>query len=110
MEEITNANLNKTKTKTQDETKNTINNEDDVDEIKNSKPKSEKPYYEILATKSFDCLSRGIVSFSMVQDNVNLAFLYCNMGRYMRFKAHLFVTDGQYVLKNFPQKMGHNCK
>lgn len=59
-----------------------------------SKPKSER-LFEVLATKSFDCLSRGIVTFSMVQDNVNLAFLYCNMGRFMRFKAHLFVTDEQ---------------
>lgn len=87
MEEI--ANLNKTKT--EDET---INNEDSN---QNSTQKTERPYYEILAAKSFDCLSRGIVSFGMVQDNVNLAFLYCNMGRYMRFKAHLFVNDGQYV-------------
>ncbi|XP_055843680.1 erythroid differentiation-related factor 1 [Episyrphus balteatus] len=82
--------------KTEDQTENNDNNIEN-----NSKPKTERPLYETLATKSFDCLSRGITSFSMVRDNVNLAFLYCNMGRYMRFKAHLFISDGQsdYVQK-----------
>lgn len=57
-----------------------------------SKPKTkEEPLYLKLAMKSYDCLIRGIKAFGLVKDNVNLAFLYCNMGRFMRFRAHLII-------------------
>lgn len=59
-----------------------------------SKPKAltkEEPLYLKLAMKSYDCLIRGIKAFGLVKDNVNLAFLYCNMGRFMRFRAHLII-------------------
>lgn len=53
----------------------------------------EDPLYLKLAMKSYDCLVRGIKAFGLVQDNVNMAFLYCNMGRFMRFRAHLVVAN-----------------
>ncbi|XP_039964741.1 erythroid differentiation-related factor 1 [Bactrocera tryoni] len=55
--------------------------------------KSEEPVYMKLAMKSYDCLIRGIAAFNEVQDNVNQAFLYCNMGRFMRFRAHLLLPE-----------------
>lgn len=42
-----------------------------------------------LAMKSYDCLVRGIAIFETLNDNSNLAILLCNMGRFMRFRAHL---------------------
>lgn len=42
-----------------------------------------------LAKKSYDCLIRGINLFEEINDNANLAILLCNMGRFMRFRAHL---------------------
>lgn len=53
----------------------------------------EEPLYLKLAMKSYDCLIRGIQAFNVVQDNVNLAFLFCNMGRFMRFRAHLMIPN-----------------
>lgn len=53
----------------------------------------EDPVYLSLAKKSYDSLMRGVKAFAEVQDNVNLAFLYCNMGRFMRFRAHLHLPD-----------------
>ncbi|XP_011179786.2 erythroid differentiation-related factor 1 [Zeugodacus cucurbitae] len=69
--------------------------------------KSEEPVYMKLAMKSYDCLIRGISAFNEVQDNVNLAFLYCNMGRFMRFRAHLYLPEENidFVRK---QKMFYN--
>lgn len=77
---------------------NKTNNTNENEEIVK---KSTIPNYELLATKSYDCLFNGISSFNLVHDNVNLAFLYCNMGRFMRFKAHLFINDvhADYVQK-----------
>ncbi|XP_055390389.1 erythroid differentiation-related factor 1 isoform X2 [Condylostylus longicornis] len=51
--------------------------------------KNEEPKYQLLAKQSFDNLIRGICAFEKVHDNVNLAFLLCNMGRFMRFRAHI---------------------
>lgn len=73
------------------ETKDT-NNEGKESETKKS-AKKEEPVYLKLAMKSYDCLIRGIKAFTIVQDNVNLAFLYCNMGRFMRFRAHLMIPN-----------------
>lgn len=42
-----------------------------------------------LAKKSFDCLNRGISAFEKINDDANLSILLCNMGRFMRFRAHL---------------------
>ncbi|KAH8286517.1 hypothetical protein KR054_010593, partial [Drosophila jambulina] len=58
-------------------------------------PSSESadPLYVKLTVNSYDCLRRGIEAFTAVQDNVNLAFLYCNMGRFMRLRAHLTMPN-----------------
>ncbi|XP_075164289.1 erythroid differentiation-related factor 1 [Haematobia irritans] len=69
----------------------TENKEDDVET--DVKSPQEEPLFLKLAMKSYDCLTRGIKAFSMVQDNVNMAFLYCNMGRFMRFRAHLIINN-----------------
>ncbi|KAH8307112.1 hypothetical protein KR044_005047, partial [Drosophila immigrans] len=53
----------------------------------------EEPLYVKLTVNSYDCLRRGIEAFTAVQDNVNLAFLYCNMGRFMRLRAHLSMPN-----------------
>lgn len=51
-------------------------------------PKGECLYLS-LAMRSYDCLIRGIALFEEINDNANLAILLCNMGRFMRFRAHL---------------------
>ncbi|KAH8370610.1 hypothetical protein KR093_004353, partial [Drosophila rubida] len=62
-----------------------------------SKKINEEPLYVKLTVNSYDCLRRGIEAFTAVQDNVNLAFLYCNMGRFMRLRAHLSMPNERYV-------------
>lgn len=47
------------------------------------------PIYMNLAKKSYECFIRGIAIFEEVKDNANLTILLCNMGRFMRFRAHL---------------------
>ncbi|XP_013110135.2 erythroid differentiation-related factor 1 [Stomoxys calcitrans] len=66
---------------------------DDLDDHKDDKTSKEDPLFLKLAMKSYDCLIRGIKAFGLVQDNVNMAFLYCNMGRFMRFRAHLVINN-----------------
>lgn len=48
-----------------------------------------KPMYLNLSSRSYDCLIRGIACFEEINDEANLAILLCNMGRFMRFRAHL---------------------
>lgn len=60
------------------------------------KPGAE-PLYVKLTINSYDCLRRGIEAFTAVKDNVNLAFLYCNMGRFMRLRAHLTMPNERCV-------------
>lgn len=45
--------------------------------------------YLMLASQSYDCLTRGIAAFEKIGDDANLAILLCNMGRFMRFRGHL---------------------
>lgn len=52
-----------------------------------------EPLYVKLTVNSYDCLRRGIEAFTAVKDNVNLAFLYCNIGRFMRLRAHLIMPN-----------------
>lgn len=68
------------------------NNENDNDAEEKTNTTAE-PLYLKLAMKSYDCLIRGIKAFALVEDNVNMAFLYCNMGRFMRFRAHLITNE-----------------
>ncbi|XP_039487496.1 erythroid differentiation-related factor 1 [Drosophila santomea] len=52
-----------------------------------------EPLYVKLTVNSYDCLRRGVEAFTAVEDNVNLAFLYCNIGRFMRLRAHLTMPN-----------------
>ncbi|XP_049532547.1 erythroid differentiation-related factor 1 [Anopheles darlingi] len=51
-----------------------------------------EPLYQLLAKKSFDSLQKGVTLFEAVADTTNLAFLLCNMGRFMRFRAHIHLV------------------
>lgn len=42
-----------------------------------------------LAKKSYECFIAGIGIFEEIKDNANLCILLCNMGRFMRFRAHI---------------------
>ncbi|XP_072933711.1 erythroid differentiation-related factor 1 isoform X2 [Epargyreus clarus] len=44
--------------------------------------------FKSLARKAADCLDEAATIFQRVHDVPNLALLYCNKARYMRFKAH----------------------
>lgn len=77
-----------------DEVETTTEKTDD-DDAKVPKP---EPLYITLSKKSYDCLIRGIAIFEEINDNSNLAILLCNMGRFMRFRAHLEV-DKQFGYK-----------
>lgn len=70
-------------------------NETNDEEKKSDVPKPE-PLFLTLSKRSYDCLIRGIASFEEINDNANLAILLCNMGRFMRFRAHL---EERFVLK-----------
>ena len=62
------------------------------DDSKNDETKENldvEPLYQILAHKSYDCLTKGIEIFEKCSDTINLALLLCNMGRFMRFRAHI---------------------
>lgn len=50
-----------------------------------------EPLYQTFIRKSYDCLVRGIGAFEEIEDNANLAILMCNMGRFMRFRAHVIM-------------------
>ncbi|XP_055603523.1 erythroid differentiation-related factor 1-like [Uranotaenia lowii] len=50
-----------------------------------------EPLYQVLAMKSYDSLQKGVGLFESVNDPTNLAFLLCNMGRFMRFRAHIYL-------------------
>lgn len=41
-----------------------------------------------ISKKSLECLEEATEIFRAVSDQPNLALLYCNKGRYLRFKAH----------------------
>lgn len=62
-------------------------NADEGDDAK--KPEPQPDVYLSLSIKSYNCLLRGIAIFEEINDNSNLSILLCNMGRFMRFRAHL---------------------
>lgn len=51
----------------------------------------EEPLYQVLAKKSYEFLLKGISAFEEVKDAVNLSFVLCNMGRFMRLRAHILL-------------------
>ncbi|XP_073963657.1 erythroid differentiation-related factor 1 [Choristoneura fumiferana] len=55
-----------------------------------SDPKAEilLEQFKKLSQRSLQCLDEAAAIFQQVNDVPNLALLYCNKGRYMRFKAH----------------------
>lgn len=55
------------------------------------------PVYLSLAKKSYDCFMLGIAAFEEIKDNANLAILLCNMGRFMRFRAHFNETERKFM-------------
>lgn len=50
-----------------------------------------EPLYEMLTKKSFANLLYGIEAFEEIKDEANLAILLCNMGRYYRFRASIYL-------------------
>ncbi|XP_065360485.1 erythroid differentiation-related factor 1 [Calliphora vicina] len=89
-----NADTNNSNDTAQQKSKENIENNIEVAEASEDTEmaaKKEEPLYLKLAMKSYDCLIRGIKAFNIVEDNINLAFLYCNMGRFMRFRGHLVI-------------------
>lgn len=55
---------------------------------KNEKQETDELLYQTLSKKSLNSLKCGIEAFEKIGDNSNLAILLCNMGRFMRFRAH----------------------
>lgn len=72
----------------EDYEKRSKENEEDKNADTESLEKPE-PLYMDLARKSYDSFIRGISIFEEIQDNANLSILLCNLGRFMRFRAHL---------------------
>ncbi|KAG6455737.1 hypothetical protein O3G_MSEX009378 [Manduca sexta] len=44
--------------------------------------------FTTMSNRSLECLDEATETFQQVNDIPNLALLYCNKGRYLRFKAH----------------------
>ncbi|XP_068625723.1 erythroid differentiation-related factor 1 [Battus philenor] len=55
---------------------------------KDPKAKLMMKQFQTLSRRSAECLDEATSIFEQVNDIPNLALLYCNKGRYMRFKAH----------------------
>ncbi|XP_037907220.1 erythroid differentiation-related factor 1 [Hermetia illucens] len=47
--------------------------------------------YEVLTFKSYDCFIRAIAAFEEVNDDLNVTYVYCNLGRFMRYRAHIHI-------------------
>lgn len=61
-----------------------------IDEPDQNDPKVKllQKEFKTLSQKSAECLDEAMEIFEKVKDIPNLALLYCNKARYMRFKAH----------------------
>ncbi|XP_035783260.1 erythroid differentiation-related factor 1-like [Anopheles albimanus] len=68
-----------------------------------------EPLYQLLAKKSFDSLQKGVTLFEAVADTTNLAFLLCNMGRFMRFRAHIHLVGERPNNVNLQKKFYHEA-
>ena len=55
---------------------------------KDTKAKLLLKQFNATSRKSLECLDEATEIFKQVNDIPNLALLYCNKGRYLRFKAH----------------------
>lgn len=65
-----------------------------------------EPTYLDFSRQSYDCLIKGIACFEEINDDANLAILLCNMGRFMRFRAHLNESKENF---NFKKKCYHSA-
>uniref|UniRef100_A0AAG5CYV1 Erythroid differentiation-related factor 1 n=1 Tax=Anopheles atroparvus TaxID=41427 RepID=A0AAG5CYV1_ANOAO len=68
-----------------------------------------EPLYQLLAKKSYDSLQKGVTLFEAVNDLTNLAFLLCNMGRFMRFRAHIHLVGESPNNVNVQKKFYHDA-
>ncbi|XP_031630879.1 erythroid differentiation-related factor 1 [Contarinia nasturtii] len=59
----------------------------------NDKQQTPELMYVKLAKKSYECFVAGISLFEEIKDDANLCILLCNMGRFMRFRAHIEDND-----------------
>uniref|UniRef100_A0A182M322 Erythroid differentiation-related factor 1 n=1 Tax=Anopheles culicifacies TaxID=139723 RepID=A0A182M322_9DIPT len=70
---------------------------------------STEPLYQLLTKKSYDSLKKGVALFEEVNDTTNLAFLLCNMGRFMRFRAHIHLVGERPNNVNVQKKFYHEA-
>uniref|UniRef100_A0A182QN91 Erythroid differentiation-related factor 1 n=1 Tax=Anopheles farauti TaxID=69004 RepID=A0A182QN91_9DIPT len=68
-----------------------------------------EPLYQLLAKKSYDSLQKGVALFEALNDTTNLAFLLCNMGRFMRFRAHIHLVGERANNVNAQKKFYHEA-
>uniref|UniRef100_A0A182NQJ1 Erythroid differentiation-related factor 1 n=1 Tax=Anopheles dirus TaxID=7168 RepID=A0A182NQJ1_9DIPT len=78
----------------------------DEEEAVESEP---EPLYQLLAKKSYDSLQKGVALFEALNDTTNLAFLLCNMGRFMRFRAHIHLIGEKPNNLNARKKFYHEA-
>ncbi|XP_058122575.1 erythroid differentiation-related factor 1 [Anopheles ziemanni] len=72
-------------------------------------PPGGEPLYQLLAKKSYDSLQKGVTLFEAVNDTTNFAFLLCNMGRFMRFRAHIHLVGESPNNVNIQKKFYHEA-
>lgn len=75
--------------KSRQENVETIKIDEKNEENSTTDDKKNESAYMNLAMRSHMCLTNGISAFEKINDISNLAVLLCNMGRFMRFRAHL---------------------
>ncbi|XP_053667368.1 erythroid differentiation-related factor 1 [Anopheles marshallii] len=81
----------------------------DVERPKDEATDSAEPLYQLLTKKSYDSLKKGVALFEAVNDTTNLAFLLCNMGRFMRFRAHIHLVGERPNNVNVQKKFYHEA-
>ncbi|XP_053681456.1 erythroid differentiation-related factor 1 [Anopheles nili] len=68
-----------------------------------------EPQYQVLVKKSYDSLQKGVALFEAINDTTNLALLLCNMGRFMRFRAHIHLIGERPNNVNAQKKFYHEA-
>lgn len=80
---------NKSKNANVETTTETAKNDENIETKTESDESKKESIYMNLCMRSHMCLTSGISAFEKINDITNLAVLLCNMGRFMRFRAHL---------------------
>uniref|UniRef100_A0A182SR85 EDRF1 TPR repeats region domain-containing protein n=1 Tax=Anopheles maculatus TaxID=74869 RepID=A0A182SR85_9DIPT len=70
---------------------------------------SPEPLYQLLSKKSYDSLKKGVALFEAINDTTNQALLLCNMGRFMRFRAHIHLVGERPNNVNVQKKFYHEA-